>query len=54
MASCIEARLCLLAAGTTGGSPSVLMRGADGKQPLIPLPSEAGVTLPELASAKQN
>ena len=54
MASCIEARLCLLAAGTTGGSPSVLIRGADGNDPLIPLPRDAGVMLPELASENEN
>ena len=52
MASCMDARRCLLQGGTAGGRPSVFIRGADGNVLLIPLLRDAGVTVPELASVK--
>ena len=46
----MEALRCLLQGGRAGGKPSALIRGADGNEHVIPLPKDAGVMFPELAS----
>lgn len=54
IASCIEARRCLLPCGLGEGSPSALIRGWDWQVQLNSRspPRDAGVTVPELTSER--